>query len=87
MFVPVWVIFLFTGLVMAVFAVTWGIRSRQFDDQQRARFLPLVGMDRGEIDTGAAASSHRAERAAVWILVAIGVAAMLSALVLTIRHI
>lgn len=86
MFVPVWVIFLFTGLIMAVFAVTWGIRSRQFDDQQRARFLPLVGMDRKETDTGAA-SSHRAERAAVWVLVAVGIAAMLSALILTIRHI
>ena len=85
MFVPVWIVFLFTGLVMAVFAVTWGIRSRQFDDQQRARFLPLVGMAQRDAEAGA--SSHRAELAAVWILVGVGVAAMLSALILTLRHI
>ena len=85
MFVPVWIIFLFTGLVMAIFAVTWGIRSRQFDDQQRARFLPLVGMGQGDAPTRSA--SHRAERVAIWTLMGVGVAAMLSALILTIRHI
>ena len=85
MFVPIWIIFLFTGLVMAIFAVTWGIRAKQFDDQQRARFLPLVGMDTSETPP-VSAKKHRAEFVAVWMLVATGVSALISGLVMALRH-
>ncbi len=85
MFIPVWIIFLFTGLVMAIFAVAWGIHSKQFDDQQRARFLPLVGMD-GTYEPPTPARNHRAELAAVWVLVAVGFSALVSGLVMALRH-
>ncbi len=44
MFVPLWVIFLSSGLIMAIFTVVWAARTRQFDDQHRARFIPLNGL-------------------------------------------
>jgi hypothetical protein len=52
MFVPLWLIFLVSGTVMAVAAVLWAIASRQFDDQQRARFLPLVGLIASDYGAG-----------------------------------
>ena len=85
MFVPVWIIFLFTGLLMAIFAVGWGIRSKQFDDQQRARFLPLTGLSRRDLDAGPE-RAHRAELAAIWMLVAVGLCALLSGLITALRH-
>ena len=44
MFVPVWVIFLASGTLMAVLAIVWAIRSDQFEEQDRARYLPLAGL-------------------------------------------
>ena len=85
MFVPVWIVFLVTGLVMAVFAVTWGIRAKQFDDQQRARFLPLAGLSKDEIDRGPI-KPHRAETAAVIALCVVGFSALLSGLFTALRH-
>ena len=86
MFIPVWIIFLFTGLVMAIFAVTWGIRARQFDDQQRARFLPLVGMDGAEPAPSSKTHKHRADFIALYVLLAVGFCALLSGLITALRH-
>lgn len=44
MFVAFWLIFLVSGLAMAVATIVWGIRGRQFEDQDRARYLPLVDL-------------------------------------------
>ena len=44
MFVPIWLVFLAFGIVMAVFTLIWSVKSNQFDDQDRARYLPLIGM-------------------------------------------
>ena len=44
MFVSFWLIFLGTGLLMAALTVVWGIRNHQFDDQDRARYLPLADL-------------------------------------------
>ena len=84
MFVPLWIIFLFTGLLMAVFAVTWGIRGRQFDDQDRARFLPLVGLAAEEIER--TPGPHRAEKRAMIVLCVVGFSALLSGLFFALRH-
>jgi cbb3-type cytochrome oxidase maturation protein len=50
MFVPVWLYYLGTGTLMAVLTLWWALRARQFDDQDRARYLPLVGMEPGELE-------------------------------------
>jgi hypothetical protein len=48
-FVNVWLIFLSTGTMMAVGTVVWAIRKRQFEDQDRARYLPLVDLSGEEL--------------------------------------
>lgn len=81
MFVPLWLIFLLSGLAMAVLTVVWAIRSHQFDDPQRARYLPLVGLTPDELGAPPA-SRHRVERAMIWVMVFGGLASMAAALVL-----
>jgi nitrogen fixation-related uncharacterized protein len=49
MFVAVWIVFLLSGTVMAIVVLLWGMRTRQFDEQQRARYLPLVGLTPEEL--------------------------------------
>jgi nitrogen fixation-related uncharacterized protein len=49
MFVPVWLIFLASGTAMAVLAILWAIRSDQFEEQDRARYLPLQGLSAKEL--------------------------------------
>ncbi len=50
MFVPAWLVFLFSGTVMAILVLFWGIKNHQFEDQDRARYLPLAGLSAREID-------------------------------------
>ena len=49
MFVPTWLIFLASGTLMAVLTILWAIRSDQFEEQDRARYLPLVGLSAKEL--------------------------------------
>ena len=85
MFVPFWLIFLATGLVMSVFTVVWAIRSRQFDDQQRARFIPLAGMTESELSSKPA-KAHRAEYAAICFMLVMGISALGAGLIMALRH-
>jgi len=48
-FVPAWLIFLVSGTLMAVLAILWAVRSGQFEEQDRARYLPLVGLTASEM--------------------------------------
>lgn len=76
MFVPLWMIFLLSGTVMAVGAVSWAIRSRQFDEQERARFLPLMGLqatDYAEPPEAVLRRTHGLGYAVTAVLVASGV--------------
>ena len=49
MFIPAWLIFLFTGLVMTLLTLFWATGSGQFEEQDRARFLPLHGLSAAEL--------------------------------------
>jgi hypothetical protein len=49
MFVPLWLFFLTTGTLMAVLALAWAWHSRQFDDQDRARYLALQGLSAAQL--------------------------------------
>ncbi len=82
MFVPLWLIFLGSGLLMAVLTVVWAIRTHQFDDQNRARFLPLTGMTEEEL-TQEPKRRFRAEYIGTWTMVALGLGSIAGALVLT----
>jgi cbb3-type cytochrome oxidase maturation protein len=59
MFVPVWLIFLASGTLMAIVTLVWSIRNHQFDDQERARYLPLTDLSAEEL-----ASPQRVRRGA-----------------------
>jgi cbb3-type cytochrome oxidase subunit 3 len=49
MFVDVWVVFLFTGVLMAGLCVLWASRTGQFEQQDRARYLPLQSVPPAEL--------------------------------------
>ena len=85
MFVPFWLIFLGSGLVMAAGTVVWAIRSGQFDDQQRARFIPLMGLSGAEL-AREPARRRWSDYVGVWSMLFVGVGAIVAALVLVIGH-
>jgi nitrogen fixation-related uncharacterized protein len=43
MYYPYFIAYMLSGLVLSVLVLIWALRNRQFRDQQRARYLPLVG--------------------------------------------
>jgi nitrogen fixation-related uncharacterized protein len=85
MFVPIWLIFFISGTVMAIFTVAWSIKTRQFDDQDRAKYLPLAGLssdelkERSPIRTGA-------DFVAMMTILFLGFSVMISCLVIVLRH-
>jgi len=81
-FVPLWAIFLVSGLLMAVITVVWAIRTRQFEEQKRARFIPLHGMTEADFEARPA-RTHKAEITAVYALLVVGAAAIGACLLLT----
>jgi nitrogen fixation-related uncharacterized protein len=42
MYLPYFIAYMVSGLVLSVLVLIWALRHRQFRDQQRARYLPLV---------------------------------------------
>ena len=49
MFVPTWLIFLGSGTLMALWVLVWGVKNRQFEDQDRAGYLPFGGLTPAEV--------------------------------------
>jgi|OpeIllAssembly_1097287.scaffolds.fasta_scaffold107704_4 hypothetical protein len=49
MFVPLWLCYLVTGTVMAVLVLAWALGTHQFEDQDRARYLPLADLSPAEL--------------------------------------
>jgi cbb3-type cytochrome oxidase maturation protein len=43
------IVYLLIGAAFAVGLISWALRSRQFDDQERARFLPLRDLSDAEL--------------------------------------
>ena len=85
MFVPLWVIFLLSGLIISVFTVVWGVHSRQFDDQNRARFIPLIGLEQSELNRQPS-RKRRAEYIGVCTVLAMGLVAIGAGLLLALKH-
>ena len=85
MFVPVWLIFLTSGLAMAIYALVWSLRTRQFDDQQRARFLPLSGLTAEEMAAPPAIKRGASFYALIFIVVC-GLASIALTIAVMIKH-
>ncbi len=58
MYYPFFTVYIVVGLVIGLTVVSWAIRSGQFRDQQRARFLPLEREAEGETPPSTAASAY-----------------------------
>lgn len=85
MFVPVWLLFLATGTVMTVLVLVWALKTSQFEDQDRARYLPLVGLTPGEL--GAEPVPHRTlSKVGVFLVLLSGLVVLALTLVTVIRH-
>ncbi len=83
MFVPFWLFYLISGTVMAVLVLLWALRTRQFDDQDRARYLPLAGASAAE--PHAAPARRRLSYVAVGAVLLTGGLALLSTLVVVLK--
>jgi cbb3-type cytochrome oxidase maturation protein len=58
MYFPYFIAYILIGLTISLALFFWGLRNGQFQDQQRARFLPL----RGEMDEAPPADMSRIGR-------------------------
>ena len=78
-------IYMFTGAGLAVFVIFWALRSRQFQEQDRARFLPLRDLS----DQDLAQPSRRSLTPSVALLglvMVVGVGAVVGMLFLMAGH-
>jgi len=86
MFVPLWLVFLASGTLMALLALGWGVQTRQFEDQDRARYLPLVGLSPEELSRPALEPRRVAERWAMGLVLFSGGLVLVSTLWVVLRH-
>jgi nitrogen fixation-related uncharacterized protein len=85
MFFIGWIALTATGIIASIVVFIWAIRTGQFSDQGRARYLPLAdGVTHAEDDHQPA---RRAESYAMIVIIAIGLAAMISAVIMTILRV
>jgi len=85
MFVPLWLFFLGTGTIMAVVTLVWAMRTNQFEDQDRARFLPLAALSPEELC--ATPRPRRAARLGIYAVLLCGGLALLGTAVVVLRHV
>ncbi len=83
MFVPFWLFYLISGTVMAVLVLLWALRTRQFDDQDRARYLPLAGVS--AVEPSATPSRRRLSYVAVGAVLLTGGLALLTTLAVVLQ--
>ena len=85
MFYLEWIFLVVSGLAVSFLVFFWGIKTGQFTDQGRARYLPLIG------ETTSSPLKNPAKlSSAVYVLIfvlGLGMAAMVAAIILTLAHI
>ena len=45
MFINLWILFGSFGIIFSILLFIWAVKKGQFEDQERARFLPLKDID------------------------------------------
>jgi len=75
---PYFIAYIAVGLIVAVPVFVWALNHGQFADQDRARFLPLVGQNRGPAP---ASPMGRLEFYALAVLAFAGIAASIAVVV------
>jgi nitrogen fixation-related uncharacterized protein len=85
MFIPMWVTFVATGVAMAVAVIVWAVRTRQFEESDRARYLPL-----GDLSAEELAAQPPVRRGAAFygnlVVILCGLAALGITLALVLKH-
>jgi cbb3-type cytochrome oxidase maturation protein len=73
MYYPYFITYMAIGLIISIAVFFWALKHGQFNDQQRARFLPLRDeVDQPPMRTG---RSHRFEIYGLFVLVVLGLCA------------
>ena len=57
-YVLFFMLYLLAGICVCALVFCWAVKNGQFMDQQRARYLPLVGEDLSEEGLGTVGKSH-----------------------------
>ena len=84
MFFLSWILLIAAGLLASMGVFFWALRSGQFSDQERARYLPLS--DRSSQPSVANPSKLSKEVYALLFALALGLAGMLGTVLLTFYH-
>jgi nitrogen fixation-related uncharacterized protein len=85
MFLLTWLVFLVSGVLMALGAVLWAVQSRQFEETDRARYLPLHDLSAVELAAAAPPRSRFFFYGNLAVLVS-GALAIVVTLVLVLRN-
>ncbi|HYR02055.1 MAG TPA: hypothetical protein VES58_01835 [Syntrophobacteria bacterium] len=78
MYYPYFIAYMVSGLVLSVIVLLWALRTRQFRDQQRARYLPLVG--EAEARPVQVSRAHRIQAYVLMAVAGLGLLAMAATL-------
>jgi nitrogen fixation-related uncharacterized protein len=78
MYYPYFIAYMVSGLVLSVLVLIWALRNRQFRDQQRARYLPLMG--EAEARPVEISRTYRIQAYILIVLAGLGVLAMAATL-------
>ncbi|MCF8069280.1 MAG: cbb3-type cytochrome oxidase assembly protein CcoS [Desulfobacterales bacterium] len=84
MYYPYFIAYMIIGFAISIPVFLWALKNGQFSDQQRAGYLPLEPESDGT-DTGVS-KIHRLEIYALFVLIAMGLAASASVLVFAILN-
>ena len=81
MFFPAWIILVAVSLWISLIAFIWALRTGQFSEQARARYLPLI--DDGAPPESEAPGKLTVEAYALMAIVALGLMGMLASIFLS----
>ncbi len=81
-----WLFLVVISLIVSLGAFIWALRSGQFSDQERARYLPLGKDLLLQPIPGVSRAKRRAHTAALFFIAAMGFTALAAALTLGLYH-
>lgn len=84
MFFFAWILLIISGLAASLAILSWALRTGQFADQERARYLPL--MDRSFLPPVANPSKFCLEVYVLLFSLALGVIGLLGTVLLSLYH-
>jgi cbb3-type cytochrome oxidase maturation protein len=84
MYYPYFIAYIAIGLVLSLAVFFWALKSGQFRDQQRVRFLPL--RDEKEVSPVRVSRFNRVEIYTLFILVSAGLLASAALLIYALRY-